>query len=263
MPTTSASKFHISAKGTVEPCEAKVRACPLGSEAPHFTSRHAADEYLAFEHEVAVRESAAKRKPQAKTTFQTAAPLSHQSMTSSQRSAREYARLANDGELDVSPSYQRGSVWSVEQRVNLVRSFLLGVPIPAIIINDRGTHAWEVRNGSTPMSTGVGIYAAIDGKQRLETTVAWFNGDLPVPASWFPAEEVEQTVPTADGPYVTYKGLTLTGQRLLANRAMLTVVEAQLPSEQAEANMYLLVNGAGVAQTDEDYARVQQIADKA
>lgn len=115
-------------------------------------------------------------------------------------------------------------------------------------------------NGKSAYDVGETLYAAIDGKQRIETTKAWFDGELPVPASWFEADHIEQTVDTEDGPYVTFKGLTLTGQRLMSNSAILPVVTAKVPSIQAEANLYLLVNGAGVAQSDADYERVEKIA---
>lgn len=70
------------------------------------------------------------------TTNQTDAPIQSYSMQASNRSAREIARIfEEDG--DLSPEYQRTSVWLEEDRILLVRSWLMGVPIPAIVINDR------------------------------------------------------------------------------------------------------------------------------
>jgi hypothetical protein len=45
--TDTATKFHITKKGAVEPCDATVKACPLGGQ--HFESEDDAQDYLAFE----------------------------------------------------------------------------------------------------------------------------------------------------------------------------------------------------------------------
>ena len=187
-------------------------------------------------------------------TLQTDAPLVHRSLHASNRGAREIARLAFEGDLDLNAPYQRPSVWTKTQQINLVRSWASGVPIPAIMVNDRGTDAWARANGSSPLDTGDACYVAVDGKQRVETAVAWFFGDLAVPASWFDPDAVEETVETDDGPYVTYKGLTLVAQRHFSNRAMLPTIEANASSVAEEADLYLLVNAAGTAQTETDLA---------
>lgn len=259
--TASATKFHISKKGVIEPCGATVKPCPLGGPSQHFPTREKAEEFLAFEADVNFQQSAARRKSsKTKATWQSDAPLKNVSMDASQRSAREIARMAAEGDVEVDTPYQRGSVWNNEQKVNLIRSMLLGVPIPSIIVNNRGTRNWEAANGWSAYEPDRSLYGVIDGKQRIEAARDWFEGKLQVPASWFDAEVVEHTVKTDDGPYVTYNDLTLTGRRLMNNRAFFSIVEAQLPSIKAEANMYLLVNGAGVAQTDADYDRVEKIA---
>jgi len=48
-----------------------------------------------------------------------------------------------DGQLLLDPPYQRGDVWGYKRQANLIRSILLGVPIPSIIINDR----WQGEGG--------------------------------------------------------------------------------------------------------------------
>lgn len=186
-------------------------------------------------------------------TFQTDAPLVHRSLHASNRGAREIARSAFEGDLDLTAPYQRPSVWTVEQRMLLVKSWCLGIPVPAIMINDRGTDAWKRANGGrSPLDHGEAYYVAVDGKQRVEAAVDWFFGDLAVPASWFPAEAVETTVDTADGPYVTYSGLTVVAQRHFVNRAMLPTIEANATTVAEEADLYLLVNTGGTQQTQDD-----------
>ncbi|EYR64883.1 hypothetical protein N866_03320 [Actinotalea ferrariae CF5-4] len=189
------------------------------------------------------------------TTLQSSAPLVPQSLDASARSAREVARYVVDGHMTLDAPYQRGSVWSVDQRRNLVRSWMLGLPVPAIIINRRYREAF-VHPPAGPRFE----FAAVDGKQRLETAVAWFFGDLTVPASWFPAERVRGTVDTDDGPYVAFEGLDVVAQRHTVNRFLVPVAEASADTVADEAVIFGLVNGAGVPQTDADLARAAQIA---
>ena len=154
---------------------------------------------------------------------------------------------------DISPVYQRGSVWTTEQRMGLIKSWLIGLPIPAVIINDRFTHLWPF-DKATGLPEGGFMLAVVDGKQRIETAQMWFAGDLAVPASWWEPESVERTVTTEDGEYVTFTGLSEVAQRVFWNRSLLPVIEAKVGSIAEEAGLYLLVNGAGTAQTAEDLA---------
>lgn len=183
-------------------------------------------------------------------TQQTDSPIRHMSLQAYGRSAREMARLLHDQQITVDAPYQRPSVWTQEQRMNLVRSWLSGLPIPAIILAQRDRGA----DGSGP------DYAAVDGKQRLEAATDWFFGDLAVPASWFQRDHIENTVNTDDGPYVAYSGLTLIGQRLMSNRAQLPTLEVGVVGLEEEAAMFDLVNTSGTAQTDEDLQRARDIA---
>lgn len=192
-------------------------------------------------------------------TRQTGTPIEAYSLQASARSAREIARIFTEDGGDLSPEYQRGSVWTEDQRIALVRSWLMGVPIPAVIINDRIFGSWP-DGGPNGTPAGGFTYAAIDGKQRIETAVAWFAGDLAVPASWFPADEVEQTEDTNDGPYVRYTGLTKPGQRYCANRFQLPTVEAKVATIEEEASLYLLVNGEGTPQTTESMNNAARVA---
>lgn len=192
-------------------------------------------------------------------TRQTASPLVPLSLAAFARSAREIARMFFEGEGDLSPEYQRGSVWSEDQRVGLVKSWLMGLPVPAVVINDRIFGPWA---GGGPDGTPAGgfCYAVVDGKQRIETAIAWFESDLAVPASWFPAEDVEETVKTKDGEYVKYSGLSRACQRFCATRFQLPTVEAQLATIQEEAEMYVLLNGSGVPQEEADMLNAARVA---
>lgn len=190
-------------------------------------------------------------------TRQTSEPIEHRSLQASSRQAREIVRMfQEDG--DLSPEYQRGSHWGWEHQAALVRSWLMGLPVPSIIINDRLFGPWPNDLGGLP--EGGYCYAVVDGKQRIETARAWFAGDLAVPASWFPADDIVHTEDTDDGPYVRYSGLTLSGQRYTSSRFMLPTVEARVATIQEEAELYLLVNGGGMPQTESDMANAARVA---
>lgn len=196
-------------------------------------------------------------------TRQTADPLNHLSLNPSARQAREVMRTVTDGHTLLNPSYQRGNVWTEDQRIALIESWLRGLPAGVVILADRGTEEWRRANpGRDPYETGEAFWAVIDGKQRLTTALMWFTGEFAVPASWFPAEHVESTEDTEDGPYVRYTGLTVPGQRIFTNRALLMVAETKACATEAdEARFYLLVNGGGTQQTNADMANAARVAE--
>jgi len=45
----------------------------------------------------------------------------------------------------------------------------------------------------------------------------------------------------------------------MANNALLPLIEVKLPDLRAEAELYLLVNGGGIMQTDEDMERAARV----
>ncbi len=198
-------------------------------------------------------------------TLQVSAPFERLSLDASNRMSRELVRMVGSGHLDLDPPYQRPSVWTRDQQRGIVRSWLQGIPIPAITVNDRTTPGWTAEAGERPLETGRGMYAVIDGKQRLEAACAWFDGELDVPASWFKEEDVAETTMTDDGPYVTFDQLTKRGQSILAlgGGSPMPMNTAKVKSVEAEADLYLLLNGSGTPQTDDDMANAAQVAGRA
>jgi hypothetical protein len=134
--------------------------------------------------------------------------------------------------LLLSPPYQRGLVWGHKRKVNLIRSLLLGVPIPSIVVNDRFAAGWGEE------------IAVIDGKQRMTTLLEWFKGTLGVPAEWFGVVGDENGL-------VHFPYLPLPIQRHLKNYP-LPFTEAQLPSLEAEREVFDLINFGGVPQGESD-----------
>jgi hypothetical protein len=187
-------------------------------------------------------------------TYQTDEPVHELRMSVSGRSWGELVHWIQDGDATYELPYQRGAVWTYEQRIMLIFSMLSGTPIPALIVNVRPDDMWFDQDG-----TQLPIYAVIDGQQRMTTVQMFMEDALPVPASWFRAEYVEVTEATEDGPYVRYSGLTRPGQRRFES-TVAPVAEARLGSVAEEAAVYLRVNGSGTPQSSDDLHRAARIA---
>lgn len=193
-------------------------------------------------------------------TRQTGAPLTRLPLSTSNRQARWLVRQIEDGDLDIDPPYQRGAVWSDDQRVALMYSLLSGVPVPTLIFNDRHGAHWHDTNTYDRHAGNGASYAVVDGKQRLLCVKAWFDNELAIPASWMEAEHVVTVEQTPDGPYVRVSGLSELGRRATGERILLPVGEAMAGSVREEAQLYLLVNGGGTPQSDADMRNAARVA---
>lgn len=193
-------------------------------------------------------------------TRQTAGPLARLPMSTSNRQARWLVRQIEDGDLDINPPYQRGAVWTEDQRIALMRSLLSGIPVPTLIINDRHGQHWTDTATYDRYTGAAPSYAVVDGKQRLLCIKAWYDGDLAIPASWVGADMVAETEPTPDGPYVRSSGLTAMGRSIVGGRILLPVGESMAGSLREEAEIYLLVNGGGTPQSGADMDNARRVA---
>jgi hypothetical protein len=71
----------------------------------------------------------------------------------------ELMNMYEDGDLFISPEYQRVFRWSNFQQTRFIESVLLGIPIPPIFVAEDGNGKWEV----------------VDGLQRISTIFAFFG----------------------------------------------------------------------------------------
>lgn len=195
-------------------------------------------------------------------TLQTATPLDRMSMQPMTRRAdiwgplrdRHYGSGDPQGSLELDAPYQRGDVWTTDQRRLLIKSLMLGVPIPAIIVNDRGIVAFTHPDGRRDWR-----YAVVDGKQRVTTLLDFFDSELDVPQSWFAPDARTGGHDSDDGRYVYFADLTRTAQRHIEN-APITVIEARLPSLQAEADLFVLLNRGGTHVADDVIDKARTVA---
>lgn len=61
--------------------------------------------------------------------------------------------------LDLNPSFQRGLVWNIKQKSELIESIIMGIPIPVFYVKEKPD----------------GVYVVVDGKQRLTTLFDFIN----------------------------------------------------------------------------------------
>ena len=134
-----------------------------------------------------------------------------------------------EGVLLLDPPYQRGDVWGPVRQRNLIRSILLGIPIPSVIINDRGGNFGEDYS-----------YAVIDGKQRITAILKFLNSELFVPGEWF---DMPGEVMFCELPVARQRGLRHTP---------IACSEGRLQSLEEEREVFELVNFGGVPQGESD-----------
>jgi len=71
-------------------------------------------------------------------------------------------QLVDSGAIDVAPRFQRRDRWTADRQSLLIESFLVNIPVPPVYLAEDADR--------------LGLYAVIDGKQRL-TAVSAFFGD--------------------------------------------------------------------------------------
>lgn len=74
----------------------------------------------------------------------------------------EIINLFKDGEIELTPAYQRLFRWSDEQKSSFIESIILGIPLPPIFVAQKEGGKWSV----------------VDGLQRV-SSILQLTGDLP------------------------------------------------------------------------------------
>jgi len=74
--------------------------------------------------------------------------------------------LVKMGELDLSPPYQRGLVWTIQQKQDLIDTLTQGLNMPALYVRERDA-----------LHPGPWM-EMVDGKQRLSTIIAFMADEF-------------------------------------------------------------------------------------
>lgn len=121
---------------------------------------------------------------------------------------REVVDQISDGDIDLSPDFQREYVWKDRQRTRLIESILLGIPLPAFYFN-------QSENGS---------YQVVDGVQRL-STISLFMKD----GHQLLSEDLEYLI---DLHSLNFTGLdSALARRFRSTQIVVHVIEPQTPDE--------------------------------
>jgi len=65
----------------------------------------------------------------------------------------EWVNMYESKELDIHPEFQRFYRWTAMQKVSLIESILLGIPVPPIFVSQREDGVWDVVDGLQRLST--------------------------------------------------------------------------------------------------------------
>lgn len=79
-------------------------------------------------------------------------------------SVRELVRMVSEGELNVSPEYQRLFRWDVQSESRLIESLILGLPVPSLFVATNDDFTLEVVDGLQRLSTLVHF---VDPTERM------------------------------------------------------------------------------------------------
>lgn len=123
-----------------------------------------------------------------------------------------YLYHCREGGFDLSAPYQRGSVWTVDMRRALIRSLLMGIQPGAVYLSH------------LPYDPGRPevAYRVIDGKQRIETVMAFAASEFSVPADWFGDDWLDPD--QVDDGTVAYGTLSAPGRRFFDTLTMPAIV---------------------------------------
>lgn len=134
---------------------------------------------------------------------------------------------------DLSPPYQRASVWALPQREVFLAHWLAGGHVPPVVLNVPYT------GGRNPEETPDTPVTVIDGKQRIETLLMFARG------------EVEAVFP--GGERVAYADIIPMRHTLKSTRVNYT--------RRVQALLYLRLNGGGTPHTEADLERARILAE--
>lgn len=143
-------------------------------------------------------------------------------------SVRELFSQIGEGELDLSPDFQRSFVWSPAKQVKLIESILLGIPLPAFYFNQDHQGAFQV----------------IDGVQRLTTIQRFMSNALPLNAGYleYLTDLEGMTYDTLESPV---------RRRFAGTQTVAHVIEPQTPDE-VKYDIFNRVNTGGSPLTPQE-----------
>lgn len=138
--------------------------------------------------------------------------------------------VEQDG-LNLDPDFQRGHIWSMNQRIAYIEFILQGGKSNPIYLNHEN---W--------MGSYKGEFVIVDGKQRLTSLLMFLNNQFPV----------FKNLDTYDGTGFYAKEFNLFGRDVI-------IVVNDLKTRKQVLQWYLQMNKGNIAHTEEDLSRVERL----
>ena len=83
-------------------------------------------------------------------------------------SVGELVNLYENGEIIIRPEYQRLFRWTHGQKVKLIESIILGIPIPSVFVYQDENGIWELVDGLQRVSTILQLFGVLKDTEALE-----------------------------------------------------------------------------------------------
>lgn len=156
----------------------------------------------------------------------------------------ELAALYKDGDLDISPVYQRMFRWDMEQQSALIESILLQIPIPPIYVYQSEDGKWNLIDGQQRLST-IFKFMGILKKDMHDGDDEETNEDL------YEREPLTRTkfLPALEGKYWEdddpEKSLTDAQRRYIKRSKILIIIIDKSSDSFAQYEMFQRLNTGG------------------
>ena len=142
----------------------------------------------------------------------------------------ELVNLYISKEITIRPEYQRLFRWTQGQKVKLIESILLGIPIPSIFVFQDPSGKWELVDGLQRVSTILLFLGILEGEERLQ-----LNGTKYLPSldGYFWESKVEGELEVPDAIKLSFKRSKLNFTIILSEsdkRAKFEVFQRLMPS---------------------------------
>lgn len=144
-----------------------------------------------------------------------------------------FVSTLRDEVMNLSPDYQRGHVWTLEQSENYIGHILEGGASPAFVIHESRSGDWG--------------YEMVDGQQRARALLSWFDGEIGARLS--------------DLRLVWYQDTDLVERRKIGMGLTVQVNRGEWTRTERLA-LYLKLNRGGTVHTDEEIGHVRDLLDK-
>ena len=90
----------------------------------------------------------------------------------------EIMSMYEQGEIIISPEFQRLFRWTIEQKTKFIESILLGIPIPPIFVAEDSDGRWELVDGLQRISTVLSFFGLLKTDKPEINKWSLISGDL-------------------------------------------------------------------------------------